>query len=123
MAALTERPYEGEFLLYWQPFYSVETVTIAAGADLLPGHVLGQITASGKYASSDPTALDGSDVAVAVLLDKADAASADVTEARVLARHATVNGVRLIYNAAIDNAAKRVTARAELAAAGIVTRL
>ncbi|GAB4543604.1 MAG: hypothetical protein Tsb0020_55350 [Haliangiales bacterium] len=123
MTTLTERSYESDVLLYWQPFYSVDLVTIASGADLTPGHVLGKITASGKYQSSDPTAVDGSETAVAVLLDKADAAYADVAEVRVLTRHATVNGLKLIYDAAIDDATKRATARAELAAAGIVTRL
>lgn len=121
MATLTEKSYEGNVVLFFEPYYSLDTVIIAAGADLKVGHVVGKAD-SGKWASADPLAVDGSAVAAGVLLDDADAGSADV-EARVLTRLATVNGHALIFNAAIDTLVERDTARAQLAAAGIVTRL
>jgi len=122
MATLTERSYEGDIVLYMQPFYSVDAVTIAAGADLAAGHVLGRVTDTGKYVSSDPGAADGSETPAAVLLEDAAAAAADATEVRALTRHAAVNAFALVYDAAIDTDAERATARAALEAAGIVTR-
>lgn len=54
-----------------------ERVTIAAGANLTAGAVLGQITSGGKYALSASAANDGSQVPVAILGEDAAAASAD----------------------------------------------
>lgn len=52
-------------------------VTIAAGADLAPGAVLGLITASGKYALSASAAGNGSQTPKAILMTAAAAATAD----------------------------------------------
>lgn len=102
--------------------YSREVATIASGqGELTVGAVLGVITASGKYAHSDLTATDGSEVAKAVLLDNVDATSGDIT-ARVLVRHATVKAHGLNFHASVDNATKRQGQIDELKAAGIVTR-
>ena len=69
MAKLTEGKTPGDFLLFEEDkFYSRKRVTIAAGADLEPGAVLGAITATGKLQSSVRTATDGSEAPVAVLL-------------------------------------------------------
>lgn len=59
--------------------FPIETAkaTIAAGADLTAGAVLGRIAASGKYALSDETASDGSETPAAILLTDAAAAGAD----------------------------------------------
>lgn len=54
------------------------TVTIASGADLARGAVLGRITASDKYVLSASGASDGSQTPVAVLAVAAAAAGADV---------------------------------------------
>lgn len=122
MATKTEGTHIGDVLLYEAPeFYSREAVTIASGADLTAGAVLGKITASGKYALSAPGASDGSQTPVAVLLVDAAAASADVAGALVVARHATVRRQGLNYHASIDTAGERTTALAALAAVGIVT--
>lgn len=51
--------------------------TIAAGADLVAGTVLGRITASGKFTAYAAGNVDGSQTAVAVLLEGAAAALAD----------------------------------------------
>ena len=53
-------------------------VTVAAGADLVKGTILGRITAGGKMAAADAGSSDGSEVAVCVLAEDAAAASADV---------------------------------------------
>ncbi len=55
-----------------------KSVTIAAGADLVRGAVLGKITASGKYALSASAAVDGSQTPCAILVTDAAAAAADV---------------------------------------------
>lgn len=53
-------------------------VTIAAGADLAKGSVLGRITASGKFKLSASASSDGSQTPDAILAEKASAAGADV---------------------------------------------
>jgi hypothetical protein len=53
-------------------------VTIAAGADLAKGAVLGRITASGKFKLSASASSDGSQAPDAILAEKASAAGADV---------------------------------------------
>jgi len=122
MATKTEGTHIGDVLLYEaENFYSRETVTIASGADLTAGAVLGKVTASGKFIHSAPGAADGSQTPVAVLLEDAEAASADVTNALVVMRHATVRRQALNYHASIDTAGERTTAIAALADVGIVT--
>lgn len=53
-------------------------VTIAAGADLAKGAVLGRITANGKFKLSASASSDGSQTPDAVLAEKANAADNDV---------------------------------------------
>lgn len=60
-----------------------ESVTIASGANLVAGAVLGIITSSGKYALSAAAAGDGSEVPRAILLKDAAAAAADVSNVPV----------------------------------------
>jgi hypothetical protein len=77
--------------------------------------------ASQKYRSADPTNTDGSAVAAAILLDGVDATSADVAATGIV-RSAEVNGNLITYDAAVDDAAKKATKIAELAALGILVR-
>ena len=122
MALKTEGNRPGDVLLFEEgDHYSREEVTIAAGADLKVGAVLGKVTASGKYILRAPAAVDGSQVAAAVLLQDADAAAADVANVIVVARHARVKRAALVHDATVDNAAKRQTAVDELAGIGILT--
>ena len=101
--------------------YSRKAVTIASGAGILKtGTVLGKITASGKYLTAETDAVDGSQTAVAVLLDDIDATSADKT-AKIVVRHATLKTSGLIYGATVDDSAKKQTKRDELEAVGIVS--
>jgi hypothetical protein len=85
-------------------------VTIAAGADLAKGAVLGRITASGKFKLSASASSDGSQTPDAILAEKASAAGADVQavvyfsgefneNALTLGAGHTLDAVRLILKA------------------------
>ena len=104
------------------PSYSRDAVTIVSGAGVLEiGSVLGRITASGKFKLCSPAAVDGSQVAVAVLMTKVDASAAD-KQALVLARIAEVSNTGLVWHVDLNTAPERATATAELKAVGIIVR-
>ncbi len=76
MAATTEvytpdRLFAGDFPR------ATDSVTIITGQNLTRGALLGKITASGKYNLSLSTAVDGSEVPEAILLEDVDATAAD----------------------------------------------
>ena len=73
----TETHIPGDLLLTDFPVMTVP-VTIAAGANLARGAVLGRITASGKHILSASAAIDGSQTPNLVLAIDANAAAADV---------------------------------------------
>ena len=124
MPTKTEKKTIGDVLLYEaDSFYSRDLVTIGSGLDLEVGHVLGQVTATKKFVSYDPTASDGSEVVAAVLLQEAAAASADVESVVVAARHARVKRSGLEYDDAVDDAPKRQAAVDGLKAIGILSDL
>ena len=125
MTILTEGRHTGGFIV-WEAFrdYCREVVTIATGGAnpvLEPGTVLGKITASGKYATHDPAAVDGSETAIAVLWGKADATAADVDAVVLLRGPAIVNGNDLVFTGT-PTAPEITAAHAALAAVGILTR-
>lgn len=104
---------------------SREVVTIASGSGVLePGTLLGQITANKKYSGS-PNALvvgkEGAETARAVLAYGVDATSADV-EAVIIKRVAEVKTPMLVFDASVNDAAKRATKLAQLADATIIAR-
>lgn len=103
--------------------YSREQVTIVTGqSDILaPGTVLGKITASGKYTPHVNGASDGTQTAVAIVVSPVDAKTADAP-AVVVARDAIVSEQALIWDASVDDAAKRAAAKAQLEAVGILVR-
>lgn len=78
-------------------------------------------TGVGKYRSADPTNTDGSAVAVAVLGYAVDATSADAVSVG-FTRVASVKTSELIFDANVDDAGKKTTKLAELAAVGIIAR-
>ncbi len=122
MAPLTEGNRIGDVVLFEEDkHFSRDEVTIASGADLTVGAVLGKVTASGKFILSAPAAGDGSETPVAVLLTDAAAATADVTGMIVLARHSRVMRAGLNYHATITTVTHRDTAVAALKAVGILT--
>lgn len=110
----------GDFLLGDPGTISMEVVTIAAGADLQAGMVLGKITASGKYAPYDNTAADGTQTAAGILLDNTEAASADQV-ATMVARLAEVQTDKLLWDAA-NNEAAQTAGLADMAASYIIAR-
>lgn len=57
---------------------SRENYTVASGADLAAGTVMGKVTATGKLVPLAPAAVDGSEAAHSVLYREAKAATADV---------------------------------------------
>lgn len=73
------------------------TVTIASGADVAAGAVLGRITASGKYTLSLSTANDGSQTPVAIAAHAIEASGADGTGAAFFM--GTFDGAKLTYGA------------------------
>lgn len=90
---LTEQKRAGEFLIAeGNGSISREKVVVVSGAGVLvPGTVLGKITASGKYDAYDNADVTtGLGTAVAVLYNEVDATAADA-EAVVIARHAEVD--------------------------------
>lgn len=106
----------------FDPDYTRETVTLAAGPALVAGAVLGRDATTGTYAPSPATGSGGVEVACAVLLTDA-AASANARTALALVRGpAIVADAALTFDASVDDDAKRAIKRAQLAAHGIVAR-
>lgn len=112
---LTEGKHTGEFLLSeGEGQISRDKVTIVANSgDLVPGTVLGVITASGKYAPYVDAHADGTQAAKAVLYAHVPASAAD-QPAVVIARYAEVMGSMLTGSDA--------NGVADLAGVGIIVR-
>jgi ABC-type nitrate/sulfonate/bicarbonate transport system substrate-binding protein len=123
MGTMTEGPRTAEFILSEaNGLRSRDTIKIASGAGkVLPGAVLGKITASGKFVPHAPAAADGSQNAVAVLYAAVDATAADAVGVAVT-RDAEVKVSELILNAATDTDPEKVAVYASLASVGIVVR-
>jgi Bacteriophage lambda head decoration protein D len=101
---------------------SRDEAVIASGSGILDtGTVLGRLTASGKYRPLTPGASDGSQIAVAVTLQKADATSADAPRTVILARKAEVVDQAMVWPNSITNNQK-AAAIAQLEEVGIVAR-
>ncbi len=92
---------------------SVETVTIASGATLVAGTLVGKVTASGKYIAYADGNVDGSETAAGVILEDCDASAADAT-AVIIARDAEVKSALLTGSDAAG--------LADLEAIGIIAR-
>ena len=106
----------------WDRDYCRETVTLAAGDALALGSVLGKVTADGKYKLSPATGATGEEVACAVLMEAVTEFVSD-REILILARGPViVSDAAIVYDASVDDAAKKAAKHAELAAFGIVVR-
>lgn len=108
----TETITPGDLLIGDFPVATVP-VTIASGADLERGAVLGRITASGKYNLSASAAADGSQTPVLVLAVDAAAAGADV--AAVAYAAAQLNAAKLSFGAGHSVATAEAAFRAAAA--------
>ena len=123
MTALTQSPTMGDVLKYSEnPNYTNEAVTLLTGTNYALGSVLGKITASGKYKLAAVGAVDGSAVAVAVLLTATDATAGDATGVILARGPAIVSKAALVFDATVNDAPKTATKYAELVAVGIVPR-
>jgi len=123
MAPLTQSPTMGDVLKYSEnPNYTNESVTLLTGTSYKVGSVLGKITASGKYKLAAVGAVDGSAVAVAVLLTATDATAGDATGVILARGPAIVSKAALVFDATVNDATKTATKHAELTAALIVPR-
>ena len=123
MTALTQSPTMGDVLKYSEnPNYTNEAVTLLTGTSYKVGSVLGKITASGKYTLAADGAVDGSAVAVAVLLTATDATAADTTGVILARGPAIVSKAALVFDATVNDAPKTATKHAELTTALIVPR-
>lgn len=124
---LTELKAAGEFILREvDPVISREniTVTVAAGARLVAGTVLAQLTADSKYVPYDNVGADGSETAAGILYSEVDntegGAPADFKGVAVV-RLAAVRKDGLEWAAGVD-AAGKTAAYADLAAKFVIAR-
>jgi hypothetical protein len=122
MAVLTEGRHAAEFLLTEaNGARSRETVTLAESQSVVPGAVLGKVTASGEYGAFDPAAEDGLEAAAGVALYAAATEAAETAPLVIIARDAEVNQHCLEWPSGITDPEK-TAAIAQLAALGIIVR-
>lgn len=101
--------------------FSRDDDTLASGSGVvIVGTVLGMVTATGKYKPLAPAANDGTQSAAAIILQHADATSADVPIVN-LKRRAQVVLQALIWPVGI-NPTQQAAALAALEIRGIVAR-
>jgi len=126
MTTFTEGRHATEGLLSEAGFHrSRDNITIEAGAGVIvPGQILGRVTAGGKFIPS-PHALvagdEGAEAGYAIALYGCDATGQDVQIAAIT-RDAEWNGHTLTFHSSVNDAAKRATKLAQLAARGIIAR-
>jgi hypothetical protein len=122
MPVITQTNSLGDLLKYEAPnLYSREVVTIAAGQNLALGTVLGRKTADGKLHALAPAASDGTETAIGVLATDTDATLIDREDALLVARHAILARIALIWPVGIT-ALQKAAAEAQLTALGILVR-
>lgn len=96
--------------------FSREGIVVVSGSGVvLSGTVLGKISATGKYAPVTVAADDGSEDAVAILLDTVDATDADARGVAIV-RDAIVAHQALLYGADVNTAPERLAVHEALAA-------
>ncbi|MBF0141093.1 MAG: head decoration protein [Magnetococcales bacterium] len=121
MAALTEPNNLGDLLKYEEDNrFSRDIVTVASGRSLKIGEVVSIKTADGKAYALAPAAADGTEVAVGVLLQDANATSSDL-EAVMAARDSIVYSGAIVWPVGITTNQK-ATATAQLKALGVLIR-
>ena len=122
MPVLQEPNNLGDLLKYEAPnLYSRDLATVAAGQQLSLGTVVGLESATNKLHALDPTATDGTEVAVGVLATDVDATLIDVDDALLIARHAIVASASIVWPAGIT-AAEQAEAISQLKTLGVLVR-
>jgi hypothetical protein len=110
----TEGLHATEFILYDEDSYSRDQETLAAAAGaVVPGTLLGKITATGKVVPYSNAAADGSQTAIGIAIYPAEDLAVD-QKITVLKRSSEVTGSLLT---GLD-----APGTADLAAAGIIVR-
>ncbi|MEO5338715.1 MAG: head decoration protein [Magnetospirillum sp. WYHS-4] len=126
MSPLVAPPTLGDLLKFeLNASYSRETVVLKAGTSYPLGAVLGKVTVSGKYRLSPAAEVvgdEGAEVASAVLLRAVDATGADAIGLVAARGPVIVSEAAIVFDTSVDDATKAAVKRAELAAAGIVSR-
>lgn len=101
---------------------SREQILLFRGAKIEPGTVLGMITASKLWKPLDLAAVDGSQNAAGILLDRRPAlTTADTRRAVANVRHTDVNGKKLVWPAGIT-VPQQKAAEAQLGALNVLVR-
>lgn len=87
---------------------------------VVPGTVLGKVTATGKYKKAVETASDGSKVADAIVIEEKAVAGSTDTKVLVMLKGPAVVGIGgLVLDSTYDNTAKKDAVYAALEAKGI----
>lgn len=127
MTILTEQARTAEFLQSEGNGYRSRdeaVITVPANTTILPGRIMGRITASGKYVPQDADGTDNGTREPAAILYSAvtnsTGSAVDVTGV-VIARDTEIKANKVIYDPAAD-AAAILAANAALAALGIIVR-
>lgn len=122
MPVLQEPNNLGDLLKYEAPnLYSRDLATVAAGQQLSLGTVVGLESATNKLHALDPTATDGTEIAIGVLATDVDATLIDVDDALLIARHAIVASAAIVWPAVIS-AAEQAAAISQLKTLGVLVR-
>jgi hypothetical protein len=127
MAILTEQARTAEFLQSEANGYrsrDAGVVTVAANTTVLPGRVMAQITATGKWVPHDADGTDNGTRAPKGILYSAltnGTESAADFDGVVIVRDAEIKGDKVIYDPAGD-AAANLADRTALAAFGLIVR-
>jgi hypothetical protein len=117
--ALHEQIYLSDLLKYEEENrYSRDTITVAAGQNLVIGNVLGMV--NGKAVALDPSATDGSEKAVGVLIQ--DVTATVDTESVMVSRNVLLSEPYVVWPAGLTTSQK-LAAVAELNYLGIVLRI
>jgi hypothetical protein len=121
--SFTEGRHPGEAILSEANFHrSRDTIVIASGSGVIaPNTVLAKLDATGRYKPSTATGADGGQTAIAVNIYGVDATSADVPVAAIT-RDAEIKAYALTYDATVNDDAKKLAKRTQLAAVGIISR-
>ena len=115
----TEQVYLGDLLKYEEESrYSRDVITVAAGQNLKLGAVLGML--GNKAVALNPSATDGSEIAIGILIHDIDATTADV-ETVMVSRNVTVSDLYVVWTTGITTTQMN-TAIAQLQMLGIVIR-
>jgi len=97
--------------------YSRRKITVASGNSVVALEVVGQITASGKFAPLDQDATDGTEAAAGIMVADIDASAADMAGV-IIESDALVAMDNLVWPDDID-AGEKTAAIAQLVALGI----